>query len=78
VLHRESVGPLDVCNMPLVLTDARIDLETGFVLASVEKHCVCFGSESSRHFSFTLPERARERIAQLAPHGRAVRDSERW
>ncbi len=78
VLHRETVGPLEVCNMPLVLTDARIDLETGFVLASVSKSCVCFGSESLLHFSFTLPERARNRIARHAPSGRAVRDAERW
>lgn len=78
VLLREAVGPLEICNMPLLLTDARIDLETGFMLASVSKRCVCFGSESLQHFSLTLPERTRERVAQLAPSGRAVRDTEGW
>ncbi len=63
VLHREDVGPLSRCNMPLVLRDPLVDVETGFTLVSIDEHCVCFGSESTRNFGFTLPAAARERIA---------------
>ena len=78
VLHREALGPLEKCNMPLELSDALIDLETGYVIASVDERCVCFGDESQRHFEFTLSPDARAEVAELAPIGRAVRDDEGW
>jgi hypothetical protein len=64
VLHREDIGPLSRCNMPLALGDPLVDVETGYTLVSVDEHCVCFGSESTRHSGFTLPEVARVRIAE--------------
>lgn len=78
VLHREALGPLEQCNMPLEMTDALFDLETGYVIASVDKRCVCFGDESQRHFEFTLSPDARAEVVEMAPIGRAVRDDEGW
>ncbi|MEM7156372.1 MAG: hypothetical protein AAF799_26190 [Myxococcota bacterium] len=76
VLHRESHEPLSECNLPLVLDRMLLDVETGYTLATVEERCVCFGSESDQHFAFTLPEAARERVADLASAGRAVLDAD--
>lgn len=78
VLHREDLGPLERCNMPLALIDAIIDVDTGFAIATIDKHCVCFGDESQRHFAFTLDADARAEVTEMAAIGRAIRDDERW
>ena len=76
VIHREPHPGLSECNMPLVLGGAMLDVETGYMMVTVEKRCVCFGSESDTHFAFTLPEKARGRVAEFAEAGRAVLEAE--